>query len=149
ARAARSVPAVSPSHSYDRGARRRSQRSGTPILAPFRSPACQGRRAAVSGCRPSAVIAWTGALPPRDTSGLRPPGSMMATTDTHRPTPGRGAVVLALRRYGQELVRLRRQALPALLLPALGNIGIRYVAPLLIAKLAGQAAGDGGLTLAS
>ncbi|MEU3661375.1 ABC transporter ATP-binding protein [Streptomyces sp. NPDC032940] len=72
----------------------------------------------------------------------------MGTTDTPAPTPGRSAVVLALRRYGRELLRLRRSALPALLLPAVGNIGIRYVAPLLIAKLAGQAAGDGGLTLA-
>ncbi|MFI9820508.1 ABC transporter ATP-binding protein [Streptomyces sp. NPDC052013] len=73
----------------------------------------------------------------------------MGTSDTREPAPARGAVVLALRRYGRELLRLRRWALPALLLPAVGNIGIRYVAPLLIAKLAGQAAGDGGLTLAS
>ncbi|MFF5104491.1 ABC transporter ATP-binding protein [Streptomyces sp. NPDC000134] len=70
-------------------------------------------------------------------------------TDTRGPTPGRSAVVLALRHYGRELRRLRRLALPALLLPAVGNIGIRYIAPLLIAKLAGQAAGDGGLTLAA
>ncbi|MYS69243.1 ABC transporter ATP-binding protein, partial [Streptomyces sp. SID5926] len=69
------------------------------------------------------------------------------TTDTRGPAPGRSAVVLALRHYGRELLRLRRLALPALLLPAVGNIGIRYVAPLLIAKLAGQAADDGGLTL--
>ncbi|MBC7273132.1 MAG: ABC transporter ATP-binding protein [Streptomyces sp.] len=31
----------------------------------------------------------------------------------------------------------------------MGNIGIRYVAPLLVAKLAGQAVDDGGLTLAA
>ncbi|KUN30058.1 ABC transporter ATP-binding protein [Streptomyces antibioticus] len=73
----------------------------------------------------------------------------MGTTDTQGPTPGRSAVVLALRRYGRELMRLRRLALPGLLLPALGNTGIRYVAPLLIAKLAGQASDDGGLTLGS
>ncbi|MFF6813225.1 ABC transporter ATP-binding protein [Streptomyces sp. NPDC012403] len=73
----------------------------------------------------------------------------MATTDTQGPAPGRSAVVLALRRYGRELLRLRRLALPALLLPAVGNIGIRYIAPLLIAKLAGQAADEGGLTLTS
>ncbi|MFI1420833.1 ABC transporter ATP-binding protein [Streptomyces sp. NPDC020731] len=73
----------------------------------------------------------------------------MATTDTQGPTPGRSAVLLALRLYGREMSRLRRLALPALLLPAVGNIGIRYVAPLLIAKLAGQAADDGGLTPAS
>ncbi|WP_051909037.1 ABC transporter ATP-binding protein [Streptomyces sp. NRRL F-5635] len=67
----------------------------------------------------------------------------MGTTESRGPAPGRSAVVLALRHYGLELLRLRRLALPALLLPAVGNIGIRYVAPLLIAKLAGQAAGDG------
>ncbi|NHI06158.1 ABC transporter ATP-binding protein [Streptomyces sp. KO7888] len=61
--------------------------------------------------------------------------------------PGRSAVVLALRHYLRELLRLRRLALPALLLPAVGNIGIRYVAPLLIAKLAGQAADGDGLAL--
>ncbi|MFD9117642.1 ABC transporter ATP-binding protein [Streptomyces bottropensis] len=72
----------------------------------------------------------------------------MGTTDMSGPAPGRSAVVLALRHYGRELLRLRRLALPALLLPAVGNIGIRYVAPLLIAKLAAQAA-DGGLTLGS
>ncbi|WP_328563540.1 ABC transporter ATP-binding protein [Streptomyces coelicoflavus] len=71
----------------------------------------------------------------------------MGTTDTRGPAPGRSAVVLALRHYVRELLRLRRLALPALLLPALGNIGIRYVAPLLIAKLAGQAADGDGLTL--
>ncbi|GHH92905.1 ABC transporter ATP-binding protein [Streptomyces capillispiralis] len=73
----------------------------------------------------------------------------MGTTDTRGPTPGRSAVVLALRHYVRELLRLRLLALPALLLPAVGNIGIRYVAPLLIAKLAGQAAADDGLTIAS
>lgn len=73
----------------------------------------------------------------------------MGTTDTRGPAPGRSAVVLALHRYGRELLRLRALALPALLLPAVGNIGIRYVAPLLIAKLAGQAAEEEGLTLGS
>ncbi|MGV9897848.1 ABC transporter ATP-binding protein [Streptomyces tendae] len=71
----------------------------------------------------------------------------MGTTETRGPAPGRSAVVLALRHYGRELLRLRRLALPALLLPAVGNIGIRYVAPLLIAKLAGQAADGDGLAL--
>ncbi|NJP48609.1 ABC transporter ATP-binding protein [Streptomyces sp. SBST2-5] len=74
----------------------------------------------------------------------------MGTSDTQPPAPPhRGAVALALRRYGRELLRLRRWALPALLLPAAGNIGLRYIAPLLIAKLAGQAADRGELTLAS
>ncbi|MFI5965598.1 ABC transporter ATP-binding protein [Streptomyces asoensis] len=73
----------------------------------------------------------------------------MGTTEMHTSTPGRSAVVEALRRYGAELLRLRRLTLPALLLPAVGNIGTRYVAPLLIARLAGQAAEDGGLGLGS
>ncbi|OKI84265.1 hypothetical protein AMK11_23510 [Streptomyces sp. CB02414] len=73
----------------------------------------------------------------------------MTQTAAHVTAPGRGAVVLALRCYGRELLRLRRPALPALLLPAVGNIGIRYVAPLLVAKLAGQAADGGGLTVGS
>ncbi|MET7453005.1 ABC transporter ATP-binding protein [Streptomyces sp. NPDC005574] len=55
--------------------------------------------------------------------------------------PGRGAVLLALRYYGRELVRLRRLTLPAMLLPALGIIGTNYVAPLIVAKLVGRLAG--------
>ncbi|MET8554413.1 ABC transporter ATP-binding protein [Streptomyces sp. NPDC004959] len=72
----------------------------------------------------------------------------MGTTDTpETKPPGRSAVMLALRHYGLELRRQRALALPALLLPAVGNIGIRYLGPLLIAKLAGQAADEGGLAL--
>ena len=53
----------------------------------------------------------------------------------------RSAVLLALRYYGRELLRLRaRSRCPALLLPALGNIGIRYLAPLIVAQLAGTLA---------
>jgi ATP-binding cassette subfamily B protein len=48
------------------------------------------------------------------------------------------AVLLALRHYGRELFHQRRVALPGLLLPALGDIGLRYVAPLVVAKLAGR-----------
>ncbi|MHC6626541.1 ABC transporter ATP-binding protein [Streptomyces globosus] len=61
--------------------------------------------------------------------------------------PGRGPVALALRYYG-ELVRLRRFALPAMLMPALGNIGVNYLAPLVVAKLVGRIA-DGGAGLAA
>ncbi|MFE7186315.1 ABC transporter ATP-binding protein [Streptomyces erythrochromogenes] len=57
--------------------------------------------------------------------------------------PSRGSVLLALRYYGRELARLRRLTAPAMLLPALGNIGIFYVAPLIVAKLVGGVA-DGG-----
>ena len=51
------------------------------------------------------------------------------------------AVLLALRYYWRELLRRKRIALPALLMPALGNIGIAYVAPLFVAGLAGRIAG--------
>nr|WP_045321250.1 ABC transporter ATP-binding protein [Streptomyces sp. NRRL F-4428] len=61
--------------------------------------------------------------------------------------PSRGSVLLALRYYGRELARLRRLAVPAMLLPALGNIGIFYVAPLVVAKLVGQVAEGGGAGL--
>ncbi len=47
------------------------------------------------------------------------------------------AVLLALRYYGRELARRPLVAVPALLLPALGNIAT-YVAPLIVAKLAGR-----------
>ncbi|MFJ6836264.1 ABC transporter ATP-binding protein [Streptomyces sp. NPDC091209] len=53
-------------------------------------------------------------------------------------------MLLALRYYGRELRRLRRLTVPAMLMPALGNIGISYIAPLIVAKLVGRIAGDGG-----
>ncbi|TDU80194.1 ABC transporter ATP-binding protein [Streptomyces sp. KS 21] len=56
--------------------------------------------------------------------------------------PRKGPVVLALRHYGRELVRLRRLTAPAMLMPALGNIGINYIAPLVVAKLVGRIADD-------
>ncbi len=49
--------------------------------------------------------------------------------------PDKGSVMLAARYYWRELARLWRFALPATLGPALGNIGILYVAPLLVAQL--------------
>ncbi|WP_404819504.1 ABC transporter ATP-binding protein [Streptomyces marincola] len=54
-------------------------------------------------------------------------------------------MLLALRQYTGELVRLRRLAVPGLLLPALGTIGTNYIAPLIVAKLVGHIA-DGGAT---
>jgi ATP-binding cassette subfamily B protein len=51
------------------------------------------------------------------------------------------AVLLALRYYGRELSRHRRVALPALLFPALGNTCLFYLAPLVVAQLAGRFAG--------
>ncbi|MDK9499626.1 ABC transporter ATP-binding protein [Streptomyces katrae] len=68
----------------------------------------------------------------------------MGSPEAHRSPPGRGPVLLALRHYGRELFRLRRLAAPAMLFPALGNIGINYVAPLVVAKLVGRIADDRG-----
>jgi ATP-binding cassette subfamily B protein len=48
------------------------------------------------------------------------------------------AVLLALRLYWQELTSRKRLALPALLGPALGNIFIHYVSPLIVAGLVGR-----------
>ncbi|MGI5253802.1 ABC transporter ATP-binding protein [Actinacidiphila glaucinigra] len=61
----------------------------------------------------------------------------MGSPETDRFRPARGPVLLALRHYGRELARLRWLTLPAMLSPALGNIGINYVAPLVVAKLVG------------
>ncbi|MFI8520853.1 ABC transporter ATP-binding protein [Streptomyces sp. NPDC085481] len=62
--------------------------------------------------------------------------------------PSRGSVLLALRCYGGELARLRWLAVPAMLLPALGNIGINYIAPLIVAKLVGRISGGDGAAAA-
>ncbi|MEU1470011.1 ABC transporter ATP-binding protein [Streptomyces sp. NPDC005761] len=66
----------------------------------------------------------------------------MGSPESHE-APGRGSVLLALRYYGRELARRKRLTLPAMLMPALGNTGINYVAPLVVAKLVGHIAGDG------
>ncbi|MFJ5269896.1 ABC transporter ATP-binding protein [Streptomyces sp. NPDC088358] len=63
--------------------------------------------------------------------------------------PGKGSVVLALRYYTRELTRRRRLTAPALLLPAVGNIGINYVAPLIVAKLVGRIADHPATTVDS
>ena len=63
--------------------------------------------------------------------------------------PGKGPVGLALRYYGRELLRLRWWTAPAMLLPAVGNIGINYVAPLVVAKLVGRVADDGSISHAA
>ncbi|WP_371667941.1 ABC transporter ATP-binding protein/permease [Streptomyces sp. NBC_00289] len=73
----------------------------------------------------------------------------MGTPESRESAPGRGAVLLALRYYGRELARLRRLTLPAMLLPALGTIGINYIAPLIVAKLVGRIAGDAGIGFGS
>ncbi|MFD4691608.1 ABC transporter ATP-binding protein [Streptomyces sp. NPDC058463] len=73
----------------------------------------------------------------------------MGLTETHEESPGKGSVLLALRYYGRELVRLRWLTAPAMLSPALGNIGINYIAPLIVAKLVGHIADGGGTTITS
>src|SRR5215472_15642243 len=67
------------------------------------------------------------------------------TTPEHRGgSPARnGAVLLALRCYGRQMARLWRFTVPAMLLPALGNTCIFYVAPLIVASLVGRFASHG------
>jgi ATP-binding cassette, subfamily B, bacterial len=55
-------------------------------------------------------------------------------------------VLLALRYYGREMARLKRFTVPGMLLPALGNTCISYVAPLIVAQLVGRYAGHGTVT---
>lgn len=73
----------------------------------------------------------------------------MGLTEKHEESPGKGSVLLALRYYGRELARLRWLTAPAMLSPALGNIGINYIAPLIVAKLVGHIADGGGTTFTS
>jgi ATP-binding cassette subfamily B protein len=68
----------------------------------------------------------------------------MTAPENSRVSPARKpAVLLALRYYGRQLARLRRFTVPAMLLPALGNTGIFYVAPLFVAQLASRFADHG------
>jgi ATP-binding cassette, subfamily B, bacterial len=68
----------------------------------------------------------------------------MSAPELTRGSPARKrAVLLALRYYGRQLARLRRFTVPAMLLPALGNTCIFYVAPLIVAHLVGRFASHG------
>ncbi len=73
----------------------------------------------------------------------------MESPATREVPPGKGPVLLALRFYGRELARLRWLTVPGMLLPALGNIGLYYIAPLVVAKLVGRIAEDTGSTVGS
>ncbi|MFF3484696.1 ABC transporter ATP-binding protein [Streptomyces sp. NPDC002701] len=73
----------------------------------------------------------------------------MGSPGSRRAQPRKGAVVLALRYYARELARFRWFSVPAMSLPALGNIGINYIAPLIVAKLVGRIAAEGGVTVAA
>ncbi|GGK86092.1 ABC transporter ATP-binding protein [Planomonospora parontospora subsp. parontospora] len=59
------------------------------------------------------------------------------------PPVRRSAVLLALRHYCGELRRQWRVAVPALTLPAMGNICLYYLAPLAVAGLVGHLSGGG------
>jgi ATP-binding cassette, subfamily B, bacterial len=68
----------------------------------------------------------------------------MTTPEHSGGSPARkGAVLLALRYYGRQMSRLWRFTVPAMLLPALGNTCIFYVAPLIVAELVGRFASHG------
>jgi ATP-binding cassette subfamily B protein len=70
----------------------------------------------------------------------------MTAQEYSRGAPSRKrAVLLALRYYGSQMVRLRRFTAPAMLLPALGNTCIFYVAPLIVAQLVGRFVGHGSV----
>ncbi|MGW0476459.1 ABC transporter ATP-binding protein [Streptomyces coeruleorubidus] len=73
----------------------------------------------------------------------------METPESRRVQPGKRSVLLALRYYGRELSRLRLLTAPAMLLMALGNIGINYIAPLIVAKLVGDIADGRDVTVDS
>ena len=63
--------------------------------------------------------------------------------------PDKGSVMLAVRHYRRELTRLWRFTIPAMLGPALGNIGIGYLAPLLVAQLVTRITDNAHLSLSS
>jgi ATP-binding cassette subfamily B protein len=73
----------------------------------------------------------------------------MQTPELQKVPPRKGAVLLALRYYTKELTRLRRLTVPCMVLSALGSIGINYIAPLIVAKLAGRIADGGEVTVGS
>jgi ATP-binding cassette subfamily B protein len=68
---------------------------------------------------------------------------MTAPEHSHGSPARKRAVLLALHYYGGQMARLWRFTVPAMLLPAVGNTGISYVAPLIVAQLVGRFAGHG------
>ncbi|WP_367129024.1 ABC transporter ATP-binding protein [Saccharothrix sp. HUAS TT1] len=73
---------------------------------------------------------------------------MAAPRSGETPNNRKKAVLLALRLYSRELWRHRSLGVGALVLPALGNTCLLYLAPLAVGALAGRLAGGGdtGLT---
>src|SRR6201999_3541594 len=74
-------------------------------------------------------------------------GTMTASEQSRGSPARKRAVVLALRFYGGQLRHLWRYTGPALLLPAVGNTCISYIAPLIVAQLVGRLVGHGSLGL--
>ncbi|GAA4183951.1 ABC transporter ATP-binding protein [Streptosporangium oxazolinicum] len=70
---------------------------------------------------------------------------MLGSPDSpgEKPSARRSAVLLALRYYNGELLTQWRVAVPALILPALGNTCLFYMAPLAVGAIVGRLA-DGG-----
>ncbi len=72
------------------------------------------------------------------------------TAEHGRGSPARKrSVLLALRYYGRQMVRLRRFTVPAMLLPALGNTCIYYIAPLIVAQLVGRFVGHESVSIST
>ncbi|MCL2585350.1 MAG: ABC transporter ATP-binding protein/permease [Streptosporangiales bacterium] len=72
------------------------------------------------------------------------------TLEQDRAAPGRKrSVLLALRYYARQMLRLWRFTLPGVLFPAVGTTCISYVAPLFVARLAGQFAGRGTVSVSA
>src|ERR1700761_6976192 len=71
----------------------------------------------------------------------------MGTMTKHEQSRGsptrKRAVALALRYYGAQLGHLWRFSVPGMLLPALGNTCISYVAPLIVAQMVGRLVNHG------
>src|ERR1700749_4666433 len=74
-------------------------------------------------------------------------GTMTASEQSRGSPARKRAVVLALRFYGGQLRHLWRYTGPALLLPAVGNTCISYIAPLIVAQLVGRLVGHGSFGL--
>jgi ATP-binding cassette subfamily B protein len=68
---------------------------------------------------------------------------MTAAEHDRVPPTRKRSVLLALSYYGRQMARLRRFTVPGMLLPALGNTCLYYVAPLFVAQLVGRFASDG------
>ncbi len=68
---------------------------------------------------------------------------MMAPENSRGSPARKRSVLLALRYYGRQMARLRRFAVPGMLLPALGNTCSFYIVPLIVAQLVGRFAGHG------